>query len=69
MERRSGAAWTPSFDQTGDVEPRSSRVRRKAMVFGPLLGLVGVLVLALGVPWPVVAAALALFVLWLIVEG
>lgn len=38
-------------------------------MFVPLVAVVGVVVLLLGVPWPLVVAALVLFVLWLVFEG
>ncbi|MDZ7677155.1 MAG: hypothetical protein U5K29_01230 [Acidimicrobiales bacterium] len=41
----------------------------KVLVFVPLVAVVGVVVLLLGVPWPLVVAALVLFVLWLVFEG
>lgn len=46
-----------------------TRRQRKALVFVPLVLVVAVLVSLLGVPWQVVAAALGLFVLWLVLEG
>lgn len=39
------------------------------MVFGPLLVMIGLVVVALGVPWQLVAGALGLFVLWLVLDG
>lgn len=45
------------------------RRRLKVAVLAPLVAAVGVVVLLLGVPWPLVIAALALFVLWLVFEG
>ena len=74
----------PSIGQTGAMvddfpgpiedrpkrDPRSlTRRQRKALVFVPLVLVVAVVVLLLGIPWQVVAAALALFVLWLVIEG
>ncbi|MGY6500186.1 MAG: hypothetical protein ACXIVQ_04700 [Acidimicrobiales bacterium] len=53
----------PTHDQ------RRGRLRRRAMTLGPLLVVVGVIVLALGVPWVFVAGAFGLFVLWLLIEG
>ncbi|MFP3906609.1 MAG: hypothetical protein ACLFRV_10000 [Acidimicrobiales bacterium] len=45
------------------------RRRLKVLVLTPLVAVVGVVVLLLGVPWPLVVAALVLFVLWLVFEG
>lgn len=39
------------------------------LVFGPIVLVAGVLVASLGVPWKVVAAILALFVVWILLEG
>jgi hypothetical protein len=51
-------------------EPLSLTGRqRKALVFVPLVLVVAVIVRLLGIPWQVVAAAMALFVLWLMIEG
>ena len=48
---------------------RRRRLRRRAALFSPILVLVAVLVTALGVPWLATVGALALFLVWLAVEG
>jgi hypothetical protein len=45
------------------------RRARLAMVFTPLVVVVGALVLVLGVPWPVVAGAAVVFVVLLALEA
>jgi hypothetical protein len=46
-----------------------SRRRRLALLFVPLLAIVAIVVSMLGVPWQITASALALFVLWLLIDG
>ena len=58
------------FDPTADAERRPlSPRRRKALIFGPLLAVVALVVTLLGVPWQLVALVVAGFVLWLLIEG
>lgn len=70
----SARCQTEHVDPVEPVEPAEtpeepSKLRRRALVLGPLLVLVGIVVIALGVPWQIVAGALALFVLWLVFDG
>jgi hypothetical protein len=51
-----------------DRTPLTPRAR-KALLFGPVLAVVALVVTLLGVPWQLVALALAVFVVWLLVEG
>lgn len=62
-----GAPFEP-VDHQPDRQPLSP-ARRKALIFGPILAVVAVVVTILGVPWQLVAAAVAAFVLWLLIEG
>lgn len=60
---------------TGPLEPERpertplSRRRRKALLFVPLIAVVGIVVALLGVPWQAVAVILGLFVLVMLLEG
>lgn len=62
-----GAPFEP-IDHKPERKPLS-RARRKALIFGPILAAVAVVITLLGVPWKLVAAIVAVFVLWLLIEG
>lgn len=63
----SGAPFEP-IDHKPQRRPLSP-ARRKALIFGPVLLVVAVVVTLLGVPWKLVAAIVAAFVLWMLIEG
>ena len=62
-----GSPFEP-VDQKRERKPLSP-ARRKALIFGPILAMVAVVVTILGVPWKLVAGVVAVFVLWLLIEG
>ncbi len=63
----SGPPFEP-VDHKPERQPLSP-LKRKALIFGPILFVVGIMVTILGVPWQVTAGFVALFVLWLLIEG
>lgn len=62
-----GSPFEP-IDHEKERKPLSP-ARRKALIFGPILAAVALVVSLLGVPWTLVAAVVAVFVLWLLIEG
>lgn len=56
------------LDPQGDPD-RPSRLGRKALVFGPILAVVGVLLFLLRFPGWIVLGAMLLFLIWLLLDG
>jgi hypothetical protein len=52
----------------GDPD-RPSRLGRKALILGPVLVVVGIVLLLLQIPGWIVVGALLLFLIWLLIEG
>jgi hypothetical protein len=58
----------PVDEPTGDPD-RPSPLGRKALVFGPILVAVGVVLFLLRFPGWIVLGALLLFLIWLLIDG
>lgn len=55
--------------QPHDEEPARRRVPQRVKVFAPILLVVVVVLIALDMPWQIVAVAVGAFIVWLLVEG